>query len=62
MRRISSSLLASSVRARLAGDYLGTFYTETAISTAFSAAQEAASLLATDRQQRRVRGLPLAAG
>jgi len=46
----------------LAGDYLGTFYTETAISTGFSAAQEAASLLATERQQRTVRGLPLAAG
>ena len=49
-------------RVFLAGDYLGTLYTETAISTGFSAAQEAASLLATDRQQRTVRGLPLAAG
>ena len=49
-------------RVLLAGDYLGTLYTETAISTGFSAAQEAASLLATERQQRPARGLPLAAG
>ena len=49
-------------RVVLAGDYLGTLYTETAISTGFSAAQEAASLLATERQQRTVRGIPLAAG
>jgi oxygen-dependent protoporphyrinogen oxidase len=34
----------------LAGDYLGTLYTETAIQTGLSAAQEAQSLLATDRQ------------
>ena len=34
----------------LAGDYLGTFYTETAIRTGLAAAQEAQSLLATDRQ------------
>lgn len=49
-------------RVFLAGDYLGTLYTETAIQTGFSAAQEAASLLATDRQRGTVRGLPLAAG
>jgi len=50
-------------RVFLAGDYLGTLYTETAIQTGFSAAQEAASLLATERQQQgTVRGLPLAAG
>jgi oxygen-dependent protoporphyrinogen oxidase len=49
-------------RVVLAGDYLGTLYTETAISTGFSAAQEVASLLATERQQRTVRGIPLAAG
>lgn len=40
-------------RVFLAGDYLGTLYTETAISTGFTAAQEAASLLATDRQRTR---------
>jgi oxygen-dependent protoporphyrinogen oxidase len=49
-------------RVVLAGDYLGTLYTETAIQTGFSAAQEAASLLATERQRSTVRGLPLAAG
>jgi oxygen-dependent protoporphyrinogen oxidase len=48
-------------RVLLAGDYLGTLYTETAIQTGFSAAQEAASLLATERQQRTVR-FPLTAG
>jgi protoporphyrinogen/coproporphyrinogen III oxidase len=47
-------------RVVLAGDYLGTLYTESAVQTGFSAAQEAASLLATERQQRTVRGLPLA--
>ena len=49
-------------RVFLAGDYLGTLYTETAISTGFSAAQEAASLLATERQQGAMRNLPLTAG
>ena len=37
-------------RVFLAGDYLGTLYTESSITTGFSAAQEAASLLATERQ------------
>jgi protoporphyrinogen/coproporphyrinogen III oxidase len=37
-------------RVFLAGDYLGTLYTETAIATGLSAAQEAQSLLATERQ------------
>jgi oxygen-dependent protoporphyrinogen oxidase len=36
-------------------------YTETAIQTGFSAAQEVMSLLATDRQQSPTRALPLAA-
>jgi oxygen-dependent protoporphyrinogen oxidase len=45
-------------RVFLAGDYLGTLYTETAIQTGFSAAQEIASLLATERQRRtRVRAI-----
>lgn len=48
-------------RVLLAGDYLGTLYTETAISTGLAAAQEAASLLATDRQHGQVRSRPLAA-
>jgi oxygen-dependent protoporphyrinogen oxidase len=59
---LQPALTRPSSRVFLAGDYLGTLYTETAISTGFSAAQEAASLLATERQQRTVRGLPLAAG
>jgi protoporphyrinogen/coproporphyrinogen III oxidase len=59
---LQPTLMQRGSRVFLAGDYLGTLYTETAISTGFSAAQEAASLLATERQQRTVRGLPLAAG
>jgi protoporphyrinogen/coproporphyrinogen III oxidase len=59
---LQPALMRRSSRVFLAGDYLGTLYTETAIQTGFSAAQEAASLLATDRQQRTVHGLPLAAG
>jgi oxygen-dependent protoporphyrinogen oxidase len=59
---LQPTLTRQGSRVFLAGDYLGTLYTETAISTGFSAAQEAASLLATERQQRTVRGLPLAAG
>jgi oxygen-dependent protoporphyrinogen oxidase len=42
-----------SSRVFLAGDYLGTLYTETAITTGFSAAQEVVSLLGTERQQAR---------
>lgn len=38
-------------RVFLAGDYLGSLYTETAITSAFTAAQRAASLLATESQQ-----------
>jgi len=45
-------------RVFLAGDYLGTLYTETAISTGFSAASEAASLLATEGQQGRKSLIP----
>ncbi|MCE3552737.1 FAD-dependent oxidoreductase [Pseudonocardia sp. RS11V-5] len=59
---LQPTLTRRGCRVILAGDYLGTLYTETAISTGFSAAQEAASLLATERQQRAVHSLPLAAG
>jgi oxygen-dependent protoporphyrinogen oxidase len=59
---LQPTLLRRGSRVLLAGDYLGTLYTETAISTGFSAAQEAASLLATERQQGRVPSLPLTAG
>ena len=40
-------------RVFLAGDYLGTLYTETAIQSALSAAQDVQSVLATDLQDRR---------
>ncbi|MGD9527168.1 FAD-dependent oxidoreductase [Pseudonocardia sp.] len=59
---LQPTLMRRGSRVLLAGDYLGTLYTETAVQTGFSAAQEAASLLATERQQRAVRGLPLVAG
>jgi oxygen-dependent protoporphyrinogen oxidase len=49
---LQPTLTQGGSRVFLAGDYLGTLYTETAIQTGFSAAQEAASLLATERQQR----------
>lgn len=51
--KLQPTLLRSSSRVFLAGDYLGTLYTESAITTGFAAAQEAVSLLATDRQRRR---------
>jgi protoporphyrinogen/coproporphyrinogen III oxidase len=47
--KLQAALTRRSGRVFLAGDYLGTFYTETAISTGLSAAQEVQSLLATDR-------------
>ena len=48
--RLQQTLTRRSGRVFLAGDYLGTLYTETAIGTGLAAAQEAQSLLATDRQ------------
>ncbi|WP_344301286.1 NAD(P)/FAD-dependent oxidoreductase [Sinomonas flava] len=48
--KIQSTLMRGTDRVFLAGDYLGTLYTESSITTGFSAAQEAASLLATERQ------------
>ncbi len=48
--RLQPTLTRRAGRVFLAGDYLGTLYTETAISTGFSAAQEAASQLATEGQ------------
>jgi oxygen-dependent protoporphyrinogen oxidase len=51
--RLQPALTRRSGRVFLAGDYLGTLYTETAISTGLSAAQEVGSLLATDRQTAR---------
>ena len=51
--KLQPTLMRRSSRVFLAGDYLGTLYTESAITTGFSAAQEVVSLLATDRQQGR---------
>jgi oxygen-dependent protoporphyrinogen oxidase len=48
--KLQQTLMRRGGRVLLAGDYLGTLYTETAIQTGLSAAQEAQSLLATDRQ------------
>jgi protoporphyrinogen/coproporphyrinogen III oxidase len=48
--KLQPVLTRPSERVFLAGDYLGTLYTETAISSGFSAAQEAASLLSTRQQ------------
>lgn len=50
--KIQSTLMRGADRVFLAGDYLGTLYTESSITTGFSAAQEAASVLATHRQAR----------
>jgi protoporphyrinogen/coproporphyrinogen III oxidase len=48
---LQPALMRGGSRVLLAGDYLGTLYTETAIQTGFSAGQEVLSLLATDRQR-----------
>ncbi|MCW4466786.1 FAD-dependent oxidoreductase [Glutamicibacter sp. MNS18] len=48
--RLQPILTRPEGRVFLAGDYLGTLYTETAISSGITAASEAASVLATDRQ------------
>ncbi len=48
--KIQATLMRGADRVFLAGDYLGTLYTESSITSGFSAAQEAASVLATGRQ------------
>ncbi|GAA2787143.1 NAD(P)/FAD-dependent oxidoreductase [Saccharopolyspora taberi] len=48
--KLQQALTRRGGRVFLAGDYLGTLYTETAIQTGLSAAQEVQSLLATERQ------------
>jgi hypothetical protein len=47
---LQRTLTRNAGRVFLAGDYLGTSYTETAVHTGLKAAQEVQSLLATDRQ------------
>ncbi|MDX2693862.1 amine oxidase [Streptomyces ipomoeae] len=51
--KLQQTLIRRSGRVLLAGDYLGTLYTETAIQTGLSAAHEVRSLLATERQTAR---------
>ncbi len=48
--KLQQALTRGGGRVFLAGDYLGTLYSETAIHTGLSAAQEVQSLLATERQ------------
>ncbi|WP_350005972.1 NAD(P)/FAD-dependent oxidoreductase [Pseudarthrobacter sp. WHRI 8279] len=59
--KIQSTLMRGTDRVFLAGDYLGTLYTESSITTGFSAAQEAASVLATHRQAPSNTGLSVVA-
>ncbi|MEU6131881.1 NAD(P)/FAD-dependent oxidoreductase [Saccharopolyspora sp. NPDC047091] len=58
--KLQSTLTRGADRVHLAGDYLGTLYTESAITSGFSAAQEAASFLATERQTHRAAPAPAA--
>lgn len=51
--KLQSTLMRGTDRVFLAGDFLGTLYTESSVTSGFSAAQEAASVLATDRQSPR---------
>lgn len=50
--KLQSTLMRGTERVFLAGDFLGTLYTESSITSGFSAAQEIASRLATERQAR----------
>ena len=54
--KLQETLMAPEERVFLAGDYLGSLYTESAITSAFTAAQRAATLLGTEAQQRGRRG------
>ncbi|KWR70027.1 amine oxidase [Arthrobacter sp. W1] len=49
--KLQSTLMRGGDRVFLAGDFMGTLYTESSITSGFSAAQSAASLLATERQK-----------
>lgn len=50
--KLQSTLINGAGRVYLAGDFMGTLYTESSISSAFAAAQNVASILATERQIR----------
>lgn len=56
--KLQPTLTRPSERVFLAGDYLGTLYTETAIGSGFTAAQEAASRLAREYQTRTLTSVP----
>ena len=49
--KLQTTLLVGTDRVFLAGDYLGTLYTESSITTGFAAAQEVASRVATEHQR-----------
>lgn len=57
--KLQPTLTRRGGRVFLAGDYLGTLYTETAIGTGLAAAQEAQSLLASERQRSAVTPMPV---
>ncbi|MHA6804699.1 protoporphyrinogen/coproporphyrinogen oxidase [Salinifilum ghardaiensis] len=59
--KLQPALSRRSSRVFLAGDYLGTFYSETAVQTGLSAAREIQSLLATERQGGRTEPPPVPA-
>lgn len=48
--KIQPTLMRGASRVFLAGDFLGTLYTESSITSGFTAAQNVASILATERQ------------
>lgn len=48
--QLQPTLIRGAGRIQLAGDFMGTLYTESSVSSAFAAAQYSASVLATDRQ------------
>lgn len=56
--RLQPTLMRRASRVFLAGDYLGTLYTESAVATGFTAAQEAAGLLAAERRHRTNERIP----
>jgi len=56
--KLQPALTRRSGRVMLAGDYLGTQYTESAVHTGFTAAEAAAQVLATERSERRSAARP----
>lgn len=50
--KLQPTLMRQGERVFLAGDYLGTLYTESAVQTGFTAASRAAGVLTNERQTR----------